>query len=54
MTTGLISIPIQDALTQVKEAVTGCGAVWIARSVWDAEVEGSNPLTPTIDEENEN
>ena len=26
----------------------GCSAVGLARSVWDAEVGGSNPLTPTI------
>ena len=25
---------------------TGCSAVGLARSVWDAEVGGSNPLTP--------
>lgn len=26
---------------------TGCGAVWLARLVWDQEVKGSNPFTPT-------
>jgi hypothetical protein len=26
----------------------GCSAVGLARSVWDAEVGGSNPLTPTF------
>ena len=27
---------------------TGCGAAWLARMVWDHEVDGSNPSTPTI------
>jgi hypothetical protein len=26
---------------------TGCGAVRLARAVWDREVVGSNPITPT-------
>ena len=34
----------------VKSAILFVGGVWrswLARSVWDAEVGGSNPLTPT-------
>ncbi len=26
----------------------GCGAVWLARLIWDQEVAGSNPVTPMI------
>ena len=26
----------------------GCGAVWLARLIWDQEVAGSNPVTPTF------
>ena len=28
--------------------LSGCGAVWLARLIWDQEVAGSNPVTPTI------
>src|SRR5450759_2079403 len=28
--------------------MSGCSAARLARSVWDAEVAGSNPATPTI------
>lgn len=31
----------------LESARTGCGAVWLARGVWDAEVAGSNPAIPT-------
>jgi hypothetical protein len=27
--------------------MAGCGAAWLARGVWDAEVAGSNPAIPT-------
>ena len=27
---------------------TGCGSAWLERLVWDQEVAGSNPVTPTI------
>ena len=26
---------------------TGCGSAWLERLVWDQEVAGSNPVTPT-------
>lgn len=28
--------------------VSGCSAAWVARLLWEQEVEGSNPFTPTI------
>ena len=28
-------------------SLTGCGAVWLARLIWDREVAGSNPAVPT-------
>ena len=27
--------------------LTGCGSAWLERLVWDQEVAGSNPVTPT-------
>ena len=27
---------------------TGCGSAWLERLVWDQEVAGSNPVTPTF------
>ena len=29
--------------------VAGCGSAWLERLVWDQEVAGSNPVTPTTD-----
>ena len=26
----------------------GCGSAWLERLVWDQEVAGSNPVTPTV------
>ena len=28
--------------------VSGCGSAWLERLVWDQEVAGSNPVTPTL------
>ena len=28
-------------------AFSGCGSAWLERLVWDQEVAGSNPVTPT-------
>ena len=28
-------------------AASGCGSAWLERLVWDQEVAGSNPVTPT-------
>ncbi len=28
--------------------ITGCGSAWLERLVWDQEVAGSNPVTPTL------
>ena len=27
---------------------SGCGSAWLERLVWDQEVAGSNPVTPTL------
>ena len=27
--------------------MSGCGSAWLERLVWDQEVAGSNPVTPT-------
>ncbi len=27
--------------------LSGCGSAWLERLVWDQEVAGSNPVTPT-------
>ena len=27
---------------------TGCGSAWLERLVWDQEVAGSNPVTPSF------
>ena len=32
-----------------KEQLSGCGSAWLERLVWDQEVAGSNPVTPTTD-----
>ena len=36
----------------INKTATGCGSVWLERCVRDAEAGGSNPLTPTICEDN--
>ena len=28
--------------------LTGCGSAWLERLIWDQEVAGSNPVTPTV------
>ena len=30
-----------------RKRITGCGSAWLERLVWDQEVAGSNPVTPT-------
>ncbi len=30
------------------QKLTGCGAAWLARLIWDQEVAGSNPVTPIV------
>ena len=32
----------------IQFSFAGCGAVWLARLIWDQEVAGSNPVTPMI------
>ena len=31
-----------------KHFVPGCGSAWLERLIWDQEVAGSNPVTPTL------
>ena len=28
--------------------IPGCGSAWLERLIWDQEVAGSNPVTPTL------
>ena len=28
--------------------IPGCGSAWLERLIWDQEVAGSNPVTPTM------
>ena len=30
------------------KSTSGCGSAWLERLIWDQEVAGSNPVTPTI------
>ena len=42
-----ISSPGKTLRRTQKKALTGCGSAWLERLVWDQEVAGSNPVTPT-------
>lgn len=37
----------QDLIMYIPSSSSGCGSVWLERSVRDAEAGGSNPLIPT-------
>ena len=37
-----------EAVTTARQQKTGCGSAWLERLVWDQEVAGSNPVTPTF------
>ena len=39
------TICVTEITTQKQK--TGCGSAWLERLVWDQEVAGSNPVTPT-------
>ena len=30
------------------DSMSGCSVAWLARLIWDQEVAGSNPVTPTF------
>ena len=32
----------------IQFSITRCGAAWLARLIWDQEVAGSNPVTPSF------
>ena len=36
----------QESIARLRN-FPGCGSVWLERLVWDQEVAGSNPVTPT-------
>ena len=38
---------IANVLEKAVKKITGCGSAWLERLVWDQEVAGSNPVTPT-------
>ena len=40
---------IRNIFTRDVKKITGCGSAWLERLVWDQEVAGSNPVTPTTD-----
>ena len=37
-----------DCCVKENRLVTGCGSAWLERLIWDQEVAGSNPVTPTL------
>ena len=42
-------IIIKNIFNRDVKKITGCGSAWLERLVWDQEVAGSNPVTPTTD-----
>ena len=44
------SIPCRRAreFGRQEKTLSGCGSAWLERLVWDQEVAGSNPVTPTV------
>ena len=40
-------ISCQTKKRNAYKQITGCGSAWLERLVWDQEVAGSNPVTPT-------
>ncbi len=46
LTNGM-SVDIIANVLWKKYKITGCGSAWLERLVWDQEVAGSNPVTPT-------
>ena len=41
------TIIISASVEGCKGKESGCGSAWLERLVWDQEVAGSNPVTPT-------
>ena len=40
-------ILLASRMTTQQTKPSGCGSAWLERLVWDQEVAGSNPVTPT-------
>ena len=38
---------IRKSIWLIFKESTGCGSAWLERLIWDQEVAGSNPVTPT-------
>ncbi len=38
----------QRVFKGLSQKITGCGSAWLERLIWDQEVAGSNPVTPTL------
>ena len=43
----LYTMSCVEEMQQRRQQKTGCGSAWLERLVWDQEVAGSNPVTPT-------
>lgn len=37
----------ENITAPIEAKTTGCSSAWLERVVWDHEVAGSNPVTPT-------
>ena len=51
MRDSLWSVPVSKAAKEgstPSSRATGCSAAWLARLLWEQEVRGSNPRSPTL------
>ena len=48
MTFCIINLAVKEnGFSRTVTEATGCGSAWLERLIWDQEVAGSNPVTPT-------
>src|SRR5262245_14215307 len=45
---GFLGLAAGRRLCILQSSVSGCSSVWLERMVWDHEVAGSSPVTPTL------